>query len=787
MRKKKFTKLFVVALSVIVLSFVSILTISAATEYEWIYINGTVVSHYNTGGVVTMPTEYVTDIAEMRGAWVATVWNEDMPKQKDSSEKAIAEYKACFLDVLDTLEKYNMNQVFFQIRPSNDAFYRSELNDWSSWLIASRTDPGWDPMEWMIEEAHKRNIYFFGWMNAFRVTTSEGFSDDAIKHSNADVLAKKKEMLGTLTEKNWARQHPECVVIGDYDSKLFLNPSDPTVHQFICDTLEEIARNYDIDGFHFDDYFYPSARSADMDAQIYNRSLAGGYTYDATYTGADILNDLPTYEAYKANPEAYNLQAGLTLGQFRRGSITNMMRKIRAMVDTVNTELGKHVEYGTKPAAVWQSNYEYCHDSHTAVGGSNTHCGAYSSNYDLFADTKAWVEEGLVDWVAPQVYYGFQNKEVPYADIVLWWANVVRQTNAKREAEGKKPIKMYVAHGIYKYRNEPQEFTDANEMVYQVRYNTLFPEIKGDAVYAYCDLVNFRNTAHKQGIGVNLYTLWYSHPVLPIPLDPLDSDEITIDAEIGVKKGAKENHYTVSVPKKADTSMYEIYRVEKGETLDLNDTSKRIGIEKTYKYDTTVAFDLFMKAEYDYYLVPVSNNNYPSKNAYKFTCEAFSENRAPSNVEITINGDPASFKSTDVLNISFPYATDADNDALTYKLSVSLTGMDGSFSYNCDEITYGEDGITAVFYPFSAVEEFVLKVEVSDGTATTVTYYGPKEIIKEEKPVNPPVNPPEEEDDDDNKGGTGGSTGGMNCSFGASLIPLMSLFSLSFILLKRRH
>lgn len=785
MRKNKFTKLFVVAISIVVLSFISILGLSAASQYEQIYINGTPVSHYNTGGGVTMPVEYVTDIAEMRGAWVATVWNEDMPKQRNSSPEAIAEYKKCFLDVLDTLEKYNMNQVFFQIRPSNDAFYESELNDWSSWLIASRTNPGWNPMEWMIEEAHKRNIYFYGWMNAFRVTTNEGFSKDAINYSNAEVLAKKKEMLATLTEKNWARQHPECVVMGDYDSKLFLNPSDPAVQDFIVATLEEIARNYDIDGFHFDDYFYPSARSADMDSQKYNLSLAGGITYDATYSGEDILNDLPTYEAYKANPAAFNLPAGLQLGEFRRQSITNMMRKIRAMVDTVNEELGKYVEYGTKPAAVWQSNAQYCPDDpHAAVGGSNTHCGAYSSNYNLFADTKTWVEEGLVDWVAPQVYYGFLNREVHYADIVLWWANVVRQTNARRAEEGKKPIKMYVAHGIYKYRNDPPEFTDANEMVYQVRYNKLFPEIKGDAVYAYCDLVNFRNTAHQQGIGVQLYTLWYSHPVIPLANKPLDSDTITLNSEINVRKGSKDNHYTISFAKQSDTSMYEIYRVNKGETLDTNDTTKRIGIQKTYMYEDTVSFDLFMKREYDYYLVPVSNNYYPSVNAYKFTCEAFTENTAPSGVEISINGDPENFKSTDVLNISFPYATDVDNDSLTYKLSVSLTGMDGSFSYTCDDITYTDTGVTAVFYPFSAVEEFVLKVEVNDGTATTVSYYGPKEIIKEEKPVNPPVTPDEPGDDEPEKKP---STGGTGCSFGAALIPLLSFFSLSAILLKRRH
>ena len=772
--RKHFSKIFLVIIGIVTLIITNALFLIAAGEYEVIVIGGQPVSHYNTGGNVYMPTTYVVDSAEMRGAWVTTVWNEDMPKQKDATEKSIKEYQDTYLSILDTLEKYNMNTIFFQIRPANDSFYPSEYNDWSKYLVGAGVDPGWDPMGWMIEKAHERNIYFMGWMNAFRVTPEEWFSDDAINHTTAELIAKKAEAIASLTSKNFAKQHPECVVMGDYDSKLFLNPSDPVVHDHIVRSLEEIARNYDIDGFHFDDYFYPSARHADMNPQTSNLCLAGGVSYNAQLTGVNIMNDLPTYEDYKTNPDKYDLDPDLPLGEFRRKSINNLMRKIRTMVDNVNAELGKNIEYGSKPAAVWQSNYEYCHDSRTAVGGSNTHCGAYSSNYDLFADTKYWVENGLVDWVAPQVYYDFSNSVVPYADIVSWWAGVVRRTNEARALEGKKPIKMYVAHGIYKYHSSDTEYNDANEMVYQVRYNKLFPEIKGDAVYAYSDLVVFKNQVQRQGIGVNLYVLWRTNPVLPLPKPTIDSTSLTID-NISLRETATPGTYRVITPKRSDISMYCVYRFDKGATPDFSDTTKRISIVKAYSYTNNVDFNLVMNNNYDYYLQPVSNNYYPSTNVSKIDLANLESNHAPSTLNISINGDPEKFNATDILNITIPYATDADGDNLTYDVSISLTGMDGLFTYKCDTLEYQENSIEATFEPFgSYIEAFVLKVEVSDGITKTISYYGPVSLGEETAPTPTP------KPDDEQKPKT-------NCSFGAYLVPTIGLLGLAFVYLKKKE
>ena len=111
-----------------------------------------------------------------------------------------------------------------------------------------------------------------------------------------------------------------------------------------------------------------------------------------------------------------------------------MIKSIREAVDKYNEEHNDVVEFGAKPAAVWRSNIEYCTENEYRCSeeGSNTHASAYSSYNDLYADTLTWVKEGWVDYMAPQVYYGFSSTEAPYADIVMWWAEQIEKINAGR-------------------------------------------------------------------------------------------------------------------------------------------------------------------------------------------------------------------------------------------------------------------------------------------------------------------------------------------------------------------
>lgn len=763
---------------------------NSAEAYEDVVINGSKVYYNYTGNVVRVPVEYVVDSSEMRGAWVATVWNNDVPKQKGTSEEAINEYKEFFLDILDTLESYNMNTIFFQVRPNNDAFYESEYNDWSEFLVARGVNPGWDPLEWMIEETHKRDMYFQCWMNAFRVTVEEQFKDnDAIAYPKQELIAKKKEAIQNLSAKNFAKLHPEYVLMGDEDSKLILNPAEPAVHDHLLNTIEELITKYDVDGFHFDDYFYLSARSADgIDPQLQNLAFAGGINYDPELTDENILNDLPTYKDYQENPEKYDLPEGLTLGEFRRKSLNNLMKKIRELVDRVNLTLGKDVEYGSKPAAVWQSNSENCSDSSQKAteGGSNTHCGAYSSNYDLFADTKEWVEAGYVDWISPQVYYDMANRTVPYADIVTWWVDIVNKTNAKREAEGLKPVKMYVAHGIYKYHSSTSEYNDINEVTYQMRFNQMHDVIKGSAIYAYSDLYIYKNDLQKAGVGTKFRSLWTTHPVLPLPKSEIDFTNLEVES-FKVKDTGKNNLYDISFPKVDNASMYAIYRINKGEKLDLNDTRNRLLIVKDYKFEDMVSFTMLCNENQEIYVQVVSDNYIPQSTAVKVNLDNVIFNQAPEPVEIKINNGEASFGSKDTLTITFPEPNDPDGDSLTYTIKVGYDGKDGLIALALNNYVI-EDGIVSVVYEGLgiATDKFVVKVEVSDGRHQIVLFSDEVKLVDESKEPGNEEKPPLKDPDQIDPKPQTPATGGLNCNTGfVTIIPLLGALCL-FLIKKRK-
>ena len=179
-------------------------------------------------------TASAQDSSQMRGAWMATVYNIDFPSTKNN----VQAQKDEFTQKLDTLKNAGINAVFVQVRPSGDALYKSAINPWSSVLTGTQgVDPGYDPMAFMIEEAHKRDMEFHAWLNPYRVTTTG---------TDTSVLA----------NSNPAKQHPDWLI--NYGGKLTFDPANDNVKELICDTVEEIVKNYDVDGIHFDDYFYPN-------------------------------------------------------------------------------------------------------------------------------------------------------------------------------------------------------------------------------------------------------------------------------------------------------------------------------------------------------------------------------------------------------------------------------------------------------------------------------------------------------------------------------------------------
>lgn len=171
---------------------------------------------------------------DMRAVWIATIYNLDYPKEQNNEEAQKQE----FLQMLDNYQKAGINTVVVQVRPKADALYKSEINPWSEVLTGTQGKaPTYDPMEFMIEEVHKREMEFHAWLNPYRVTTS-GTTD-----------------VNKLSENHPARLNPDWVIT--YGNALYYNPEVEGVKQHLEDTVREIVQNYDVDAIHFDDYFYP--------------------------------------------------------------------------------------------------------------------------------------------------------------------------------------------------------------------------------------------------------------------------------------------------------------------------------------------------------------------------------------------------------------------------------------------------------------------------------------------------------------------------------------------------
>lgn len=249
---------------------------------------------------------------EFRGVWIATVVNIDWPK---NSTDTIEKQKSDFIEILDTYKKLNYNAIIIQIRSVGDAFYPSKFAPWSRYLSGREgkaPDPYFDPLEWMINETHKRGFEFHAWFNPFRAT-----------------FDLKKE---TLSSNHDMILHPEWMV--KYGDKFYYNPGLPEVHNHLVAVVEEVVKNYDIDAIHFDDYFYP---------------------YKIT---GEEFNDSAAYKKYGN---------GLSKPDWRRLNVNNYVKCTNYAIKKIKP----WVQFGISPFGVWRNKSVDPKGSDTQSGQTN--------------------------------------------------------------------------------------------------------------------------------------------------------------------------------------------------------------------------------------------------------------------------------------------------------------------------------------------------------------------------------------------------------------------------------
>ena len=303
-----------------------------------------------------------------RGAWIATVANIDWPSAEAVGKTQMQQEEMIWL--LDSLERIGINAIVFQVRPTADALYYSELEPVSHWLTGTQGSWGeqesWDPLEWTIEQAHARNMEVHVWLNPYRVN---------LARTDTSILAKDHIM----------RRHPEWFWC--YAKQWYFDPGLPITREWICTVVQDIVDRYDVQAIHMDDYFYP---------------------YPA---GNQQLPDNKTFELYSRGFD--------NIADWRRNNVNLVIQEIS---ETIH-ECKPNVEFGISPFGVWRN---------VAVDSTGSATTAGITNYDdLYADIRLWIKEGWINYVLPQLYWEIGKKAADYEILAHWWANEVRGTKCK--------------------------------------------------------------------------------------------------------------------------------------------------------------------------------------------------------------------------------------------------------------------------------------------------------------------------------------------------------------------
>ena len=289
----------------------------------------------------------INEKIEYRGIFISYIELEEYIKDVDNDNS-----KNNIISILDNMKNNNFNMAILHVRPFSDAIYNSNIYPYSSYVSSSEgINPGYDVLSFFIEEAHKRNIEIHAWINPYRIRNTTNIED--ISTSNPAYKYLNTNHVKIINDKG-----------------IFYNPASSEIRELIISGVEEIVANYDVDGIHFDDYFYP-----------------------------DDTIDLDNYTEY------VNSGGTLTLSDYRLNNISLLLKGVYDKIKSIKP----NVLFGISPEGNINNNYE--------------------SNY---IDTKKILsEEGYVDYIMPQIYYGFFNEIMPFIDTVNMWNSLITVPNIK--------------------------------------------------------------------------------------------------------------------------------------------------------------------------------------------------------------------------------------------------------------------------------------------------------------------------------------------------------------------
>jgi len=369
---------------------------------------------------------------EFRGVWVATVANIDWPKNAgDSWPRQQKDFDA----LLDFYQSMNFNAIILQIRAAGDAFYPSDKAPWSRYLGGKEgipPDTDQDPLKWLIAETHRRGMQFHAWFNPYRATMSR---DTTLLSDTHDYF-----------------RHPEWMVA--YGNRYYYNPGIPEVREQLKSVIKEVLTRYEVDGIHFDDYFYP-------------------YTISG--------------EAFDDSLQYHKLaRPGQSLDHWRRSNVDSQVHDIHTLI----RDTKPWVQFGISPFGVWRNK-----DRDPA--GSDTRAG--QTTYDnLNADPLLWMRKGWIDYLVPQLYWSMDFPAASHRKLVAWWTANSHGTH------------LYVGNAAYKLRNNTDKaWTRRQELPRQLKLARKTKKVQGNVFFS------AKSLPMQPDIAILLRKCFYRYPALP--------------------------------------------------------------------------------------------------------------------------------------------------------------------------------------------------------------------------------------------------------------------------------
>jgi uncharacterized lipoprotein YddW (UPF0748 family) len=396
---------------------------------------------------------------EFRAVWIATVDNIDWPSPGNFNTEL---QKAEFIRQLDMHQRNGMNAVIVQVRPACDAIFPSSIEPWSQWLTGEQGRapvPFYDPLEFMISETHKRGMEFHAWCNPYRAVFQIGhYTTTIVKHGKHKRRKSVWHNGSSISANHVSLKHPDWILT--YGDTKYLDPGNKDVQLYVNNVIRDMLGRYDIDAVHFDDYFYPYR--------------IGGVEFP----------DNASYLKYGQ---------GMDKESWRRSNVDTVIQMLHRTIRDVK----KNCKFGISPFGVWRN---FSKDSL----GSDTRAG--QTNYDdLYADILLWMKNGWIDYVVPQLYWEFEQKNAPFGVLLDWWG----RNHYDRPC--------YIGLGFY--RAGSNEFwRDKNQLPRQLRAIRSNPQIGGEVYFSSTSF--FKNP---YGWNDTLRENFYDYPALIAPMPWIDS------------------------------------------------------------------------------------------------------------------------------------------------------------------------------------------------------------------------------------------------------------------------